>query len=199
MKAVSAIALLTVLLLTGCQTLPPVQTEASPQARWSEYHTFAVLPFPAHLPGADPGAGLRLGQALREETRATLLALGLTEMPAESADCTVLLRGEVVPKVEVTHWGFSPLGARPLWARRYPYGYWGPTASVDHHEEGTLIVEIYDRTSRELVWVGWITGRKPSGKLDVEEARPALRRILEELPLSPAPAHASLSSLPATP
>lgn len=171
----------TVVLAIGCATPARPQVEQQPGADFGGYRTFHLLPLPDRIPGADPGAMVRIGEMVRETTLAGFEAKGYRPAPAGSADFAVAVRGEVVPKVNVTDWGYVP-GPAPGW-RRYPVVYRGyRDIDVEQYQEGTMAVEVYDRVSKKLVWVGWVQGRTVARAKEVEKVGTALRSIIAGFP-----------------
>lgn len=131
---------------------------------------------------------LRIADPARQAVVEILTAKGLTEANREQADIAVNLRGQSLPKVEVTDWGYR---AVPVYGR---YGYRGAVGyrdvDVRSVEERTLSIEIYDNRTKELTWVGWSKSER-SGQIEVERLQQAIRAILAQFPAgSPAPAAA---------
>jgi hypothetical protein len=171
----------TMVLAVGCATPSKPQVEQQPGATLGGYRTFHLLPLPDRIPGADPGAMVRIGETVRETTQAGFEAKGYRPAAAESADFAVAVRGEVVPKVNVTDWGYVP-GPAAGW-RRYPVVYRGyRDIDVEQYQEGTIAVEVYDRASKNLVWVSWLQGRTVPRAKEVEKVRTALQSIIAGFP-----------------
>jgi hypothetical protein len=153
-------------LFSGCQTAPKVQSEFDKAAPFAAAKTFAVRPLPKQIPGVDPGMVLRVGPAAMDAVRASMKEKGFTEVSdVATADLAVLVHGKVVPKTEITDWGFTPYVGRAGWYRGYPYGVYGGTnVTVDQYNEGTLIVEVYDIKTKKMIWVGWVTATPSEDK-----------------------------------
>ena len=47
--------------ISGCQTTPRYKSESDPEVDFSAYKTFAMMPLPSKIPGAEPGLILRIG------------------------------------------------------------------------------------------------------------------------------------------
>ncbi len=172
----------------GCATTPAeVNTEFDPQADFTGARTFAILPLPKEIPGADPGLAMRIGGTAEETIRTAMVAKGYTEVAKEDADIAVLLHGRLVPKTEVTEWGFTPYFGAYGWNRGYR-GYYsgmygGNSVTVDQYNEGTMIAEVYDVSSKSMIWVGWITGRANLEREgEQERVAIAIDRILAAYP-----------------
>jgi hypothetical protein len=166
--------------LTACSTTPKVHTQAKPGADYTRYRTFALMPLPATGPASDPGLMLRLAGPARQAVVEALAAKGLTEADRAQADIAVNLRGQSLPKTEVSDWGYRAVPVYGVMGRRY--GYAG-SRDVDarSYEERTLNIEIFDNRTKELAWAGWSTS-EASGEIKVEKLQEAIRRILAEFP-----------------
>ena len=165
-----------VLLAAGCAT--PVHSNYKTGINFAQYQTFALLPLPQTASASDPGLMLRLSQTARDEVTRALTAKGLTEAPADTADLAVNLRGQSLPRVEVRDYGYT----YPMVTR---YGtvpvVYNPSTSVSTYDEKTLIIELLDRRSKELVWVGWMK-KDFYGPVKAEDVQEAIRNILAKYP-----------------
>lgn len=173
--------------LTGCSTTPKVYSESNTAVNFGAYKTFAVLAPRASGSGIDPGAALRLTQPIQQTVREVLTAKGMTETAREQADFAVTVRGESVPKVEVTDWGYTsyPYGvSRAGWNHYGGYGYGGYPGyggvQVTNTDERRLIIEIFDNASRQEAWVGWM--ERTGGAVETEKLLEGVRLILGGFP-----------------
>ena len=191
-RAAWAVALIAA--LTGCSTTPKVYSDYNTAVNFNAYKTFAVLTPRASGAGIDPGAAMRLTQPVQQTVREALTAKGMTEVAREQADFAVSVRGESIPKIEVTDMGYTaypyPYGAsRAGWAHYGAYGGYGgyggynSGVSVRETTERKLIVEIFDNASRQEAWVGWM--EKSGGSVDTEKLLAGLRLILGGFPPVP--------------
>jgi len=121
---------------------------------------------------------LRVAEPARRAAVEALTAKGLIKTDPDKADLAINLRGQFLPKVAVTQYGYVP---GPGFARRG--GYVGAYAGVDvnNYEERTLTVEVFDNHTKELTWVGW-SKRDTTGEVDVEKLQSSIRGILSQLP-----------------
>ena len=167
------------LFLAACdkENGPKVKIEIDPDSDLSQYKTFAIMPLPTDLPGIDPGVALSFGRIAKDVIETEISAKGYTGANLTQADFAVNVRGQVVPKIDVNEYGYGHYGPRGWW-RTYPYG----NVTVHEYKEGTLIVEIYDGSTKKMVWVGWVTGRRKSGNPDPERFRELLGRIIAPFP-----------------
>lgn len=172
------------LLLAGCQTTPKVNVETDKQAAFAAYHTYHLMDLPAQIPGGDPGLMLRLRDTIETTIHSTLTGKGYQAVPREQADMAVVVRGEIVPKVDVHDWGYSP-GMSWGYRRhgsRYVYGTSYSSLDVDAYHEGLLAVEVYDNQTKRQVWVGWSQARTDRKSVDSDRVATALREILMRYP-----------------
>lgn len=166
-------------LATGCAT--PVKCDYKAGTDFSRYKTFALLPVTQQGPVEDPGAVLRLTGPAHAAVARELTLKGMTQASAgQAADVVVNLRGQSMPKVDVTDYGYT----YPVWTRYGPVTVVrNPSMSVTTYTERTLVIELLDTRAKELVWVGWM--KKNSSKpVTVEALDEAIRRVLEKYPPS---------------
>ena len=193
-RLLGACAVLVAAGLAACSTTPKVYSDYNTAVNFKGYKTFAVLAPRASGGGIDPGAVMRLSQPVQQAVRDSLSARGMTEVAREQADFAVTVRGESIPKIEVTDMGYTaypyPYGAsRAGWAHYGGYGGYGPYAgyssgvSVRNTTERKLIVEIFDNASRQEAWVGWM--ERTGGSVDTEKVLAGVRLILEGFPPGP--------------
>jgi hypothetical protein len=172
--------------LTACSTTPKINTQAKTGADFTRYHTFALMPLPTTGPASDPGLMLRVAEPAHKAAVEALTAKGLTEADREHADLAVNLRGQFLPKVQVTNYGYaaSPVGLRRGYGGGVVYG-----QDVSNYEERTLTIEVFDNHTKELTWVGW-SKRDATAQVDVEKLQAGIRSILAEFPAgATAPTH----------
>jgi hypothetical protein len=168
-----------ILLLAGCST--PVKTDYKTGTDFSRYKTFALMPLPQQASADDPGLVLRLAQPARDAVVSQLTAKGMTEAPTNQADLSVNLRGRSLPRVEVRDYGYT----YPAMTRygTYPVVI-NPYTTVSTTQERTLIIEMLDNHTKELVWVGW-TKKESSKQVTAEVLQKAIQEILAEFPPPP--------------
>lgn len=165
-----------ILLTAGCST--PIKTDYKAGTDFARYRTFALLPLPQRGSAEDPGLVLRLAEPAREAVKSALGAKGLTEAPADQADLAVNLRGQSLPRVEVSNYGYTypaitRYGMVPVVVN--------PQTSVSTYNERTLIIELLDSRAKEMVWVGWV--KKSSSKpVSADDLQQAIREVLDKYP-----------------
>ena len=154
-----------------------LKIEIDPDSDLRGYRSYAVMPLPTELPGLDPEITLTFGRIAHEVLNAELAAKGYTPSDLKNADFTVNVRGKIVPQIDVNEYGYGHYGPRKWW-RKYPHG----NVTEHDYKEGTIIIEIYDGSSKKMVWVGWVKGRKKAGNPGTEDFRAIIQRIIQPYP-----------------
>ncbi|WP_309384782.1 DUF4136 domain-containing protein [Cerasicoccus frondis] len=170
-------------LMAACTTVPKVQTQTNPQANFTDVKTFAVLPMPTQITGADPGAMVEIAGPAKAAIIADMQAKGYQMVPEAQADILVKLHGELLPRTQVIDTGVVPVGyyADP-WVAAYPYG---SQQIVRNYEQGTLAIEISQTVDGQpqLDWVGWTTQKRaPGAKINVDNVVAGIHEILADFP-----------------
>lgn len=145
-----------------------VNTDADPAAPFAQYHTYA---WTAGTPSPDATTERRIHAGVEAQFSGKVIRLAAPDEPADIYVAThVLANG---PKDLVAN-GFDPAalgGASPIDVRRYT--------------QGTLVVDVYDAKTMNMVWRGVANGTgsdKPSKNADRIEK--ALARMFQRYPTS---------------
>lgn len=168
--------------LCACTSVPKVQTQYKPTANFADVKTFAVLPMPSQITGADPGLMVELADPARQAITSDMEAKGYILVPKDTADIWVGLHGELLPRTQVIDTGYMPTGYSDPWLNDYPYQ---PAQIVRNYEQGTLAIEIYknDGGDGELSWVGWSTQKRaPRAAINVDKTIAGIHEILADFP-----------------
>ncbi|MDH3734126.1 MAG: DUF4136 domain-containing protein [Gemmatimonadota bacterium] len=160
--------------LGGCASTN-VNTQAAPDVSFTEMSTYAWLPNPPLDMGEiRPMVGRIVRTAVEEE----LAALGFTPDPISQPDfwvSTFVAAGQT--EVETT-WAF--------YGPRYDWISVLVGADVGFYREGTLILDLLDGRSRELIWRGVATATVEQGQRAAADAErrvaDAVQAMLAELP-----------------
>jgi hypothetical protein len=140
-------------LLAACATAK-VDAQFDPKTDFKTYRTYAWNPTPA---GPEQAEAIRFPEAaalVRQAVDRQLVARGLQPAAPEAADLLVAAHGQGKDRFEMTSYGYkTSMG---------PYGYSGPltgtpTATAVQgkvYTEGTLILDLVDAKTKELVWRG---------------------------------------------
>jgi hypothetical protein len=149
-------------------------------ADFSGYSTYAWLAQPNDPATGNAAVAQRqnslLTKRVRSSTDEQMGQLGFT-INIDSPDLFLVFHTGVQDKVNVTDYGY-----------RYSYDYWGwggRDIDVYQYTEGTLIIDMIDTNTKELVWRGSATATvDPSNSAEKREAQldKAVRGILENYP-----------------
>ncbi len=165
-------------ILTGCSSMH-VEVDHAPDFDFSALKTFAMVPPPTKAPAEMPGYSPMTAKRVQEAIAADLEAKGFRRVEnKEEADFLVGFSVDGQHRTDV----FSVGGG-------YGYGYWGGgTGSVvtQHYVQGTLVIDVADRKTGQIVWHGW--GTKPlfPSEAGSGDPGPAVQEILKGFPPAPA-------------
>ena len=163
----------------GCLTLMPVSSHVQRGVDFTRYRTYDWGPADA-LPVTDER--LRENPYFVDEVHGAidseLNKRGLVQATAERADLLVHYHAAVTERVEVE--------SRPGQSRDCVGNECTPR--VDGYEAGTLVIDVVDATTHDLVWRGWAEHRLED-MLDEpavvhRRVQEAVRRVFETLPLT---------------
>lgn len=168
----------TLALLAGCATPRTVDYDSAMLREMRAYKTFAVESRDKrasyqHLSLTEI-TDRRIVRAIEAQMKRRLM----TEDPA-NPDCVVTFFTTTKTKTEV-----NDLGMAGGYYRRYPYRGWGgySTYTVDQYEEGTLIIDVIDGKSQQMVWRGAYSKRLGRTAPREEEVFKIVESILAEFP-----------------
>jgi hypothetical protein len=167
------------LLASGCSSIS-VKHDFDTQADFTTYATYVWLEQPTTAVG-DAKAAQRvntlLDKRIRSAVDAELTARGMS-LDANDPDLLIVYHTGLDRKVDVQDWGYS--------YPRYPYGGWyGGQVDVYEYEEGTLIVDLIDAKSDQLVWRGTATkviDETASAEQREANLREVITRLFENYP-----------------
>jgi hypothetical protein len=152
-----------------------VKYDFDTEADFNAYRSYVWLEQPTTAVG-DAKAAQRtntlLDKRIKTAVDAELAARGMT-LVTENPDLLVVYHTGLDRKIDVTDWGYT--------YPRYPYGGWyGGQVDVYEYNEGTLIVDLIDAKSDQLVWRG--TATKVIDETATTEEREAnLREVMARL------------------
>lgn len=167
----TALTVLFALVIAGCAAYR-VSSDFDSTTDFSRYRTFDFFE-DQPIERKNPFAYKRLRRAVADE----LTAKGLTEASGGGADVMIALRGSTQEKIDV--WTTS-YGFRGAWR----------DVHVNQYKEGTLVIDIVDRSADELVWRGSATGvlsDKPGQ--DETKVREVVAALLKDYPPGAASQH----------
>ncbi|MFK7114538.1 DUF4136 domain-containing protein [Flavobacterium oreochromis] len=171
MKTIKLLTLFGFFILTACSSVH-VNTDYDKRARFDQYKTFAYLKSGIDKAEISDLDKKRILYALDE----TLTTKGFTK--SENADILISFFTKEKERVDYynNNWGWNMGWNNPWWGS---FSYSMPITSI----EGTLIIDVIDAKTKELIWQG-----KGSGQLteDVNKKDARIKefvsRILEKYP-----------------
>ena len=160
-----SLALLAGLFLALSAGAATVQIDYDDSTDWSSYKTFAWRDVgPDHPVAPNP----LTDQQIRDAITAELESKGF-EPAEEDADFELVYHASAHDEFRVTDWGRG--GRR--WARRI---------EVDTYREGTLVLDVIERGSGELVWRGAISQLVPGPKQAEKTFAKGAKKLLKSFP-----------------
>jgi hypothetical protein len=174
----SAVLLALGLFLAGCAVRPEVRTQAAANANLAAYHTYAFMP----KPGTDKDGYKTLNtQTLERAVGREMLARGYAPAAPDQADLLINFNVKEKDKVEGDVGPTAGFGYG--WGRHYGYGY--GYGFDDYYNgittvtEGSLMIDLIDRSRNEVVWSGTAVGELTKKVLDNPE--PAINRSVADI------------------
>lgn len=172
------IVIVSAALLSGCSSTT-VNSDYDHDVDFSKYSTFAWYDhseskYKPQQPNQIVDA--RIHRAIASE----FLAKGLKQTAPDKADVLITYHTSSEQKVDVYHSGYG-----------YGYGYWGgywgpygnmPTTTVSQYDVGTLIVDVIDRGTNDLVWRGMIQKALSQRDSSEERINGFIKKVLRDYP-----------------
>ena len=162
--------LFTILLLLGfvlmsCSTIS-VRTDYDHEADFAKYQTYKWMPDPKKRIGRDKPDSL-LDKRIRRAVEREMETKGYRFIQRGRTDALIVSHIAVRNKVDIDR-----------------YGYWGRRVHVHRYREGSIILDIVDAKTKELVWRGVAQGTVSYLQGDPERVNEAVSKILERYPPS---------------
>jgi len=204
----SVFALLTIAMLSGLSacTSYDYYTAGLNRTNLSEYRTFAWMPPPRNR-NASANGSMVADAKIKDAATAALQKKGLT-LNQRNPDIIVSYSTAVGRGTRTYYYpeyygygGFYPgygLGwggwggwgwYRPYYYYNAPFMYGGVGVSHEQYKEGTLIIDLIDRRSRQVVWRGFGVGEvHHNPQKDIDALPEVVNGILDQLSLAPSSA-----------
>lgn len=150
MKAtLTSLLLISLALLSGCVSPVRVDYDHEAARKFSSYNCFEVDTRELRAKYMDIVLSPIVDRRIERELNAVLKMRGYSNnCPTPDFRVTFDTKKKTVTE-------FNDLGIGPTPYRRYPYSFGGySNIQIDQYEEGTLIIDIIDVQSQELVWRG---------------------------------------------
>lgn len=138
--------------LSACASID-VRTVASPDANLGALRTFNVMPNPTpRAPSTRPTSDPMLVNSTSNRALRADLVKGFEDrgyVVSDSPDFAVAYYACTKEKLDVTYWDYG-YPYYPYW-----WGGWGPyDTTVSEYTQGTVIVDVIDPRTKELLWRG---------------------------------------------
>jgi len=176
-----------ILALTACASVD-VRTVTSPDANLQTLRTFAIMPHPTQQsPSAPSENDPMLVNSISNRALRADLVKGFEDRGyalSETPDFSVAYYASTKDKLDVTYWDYG-----------YPYypGWWGwgggfrsygPT--VTQYTQGTVIVDVIDPRTKELLWRGQGVANVSDNEAQYEQDLwKTVTAILDKFPRAP--------------
>lgn len=157
--------------LASCASGPKIRSQSDPGADFASYRTFGFLD---ESGGAKPAYSSFVAQYLKKAVTREMQARGIS--PSESPDLLVNFNLVSKDKVQVSQTPSAYYGYR----RGYSWGGMSTTTTdVSSYTEGTLNVDVIERSKMQLVWEATAVGRVTDKAL--ENPEPAINKVIAQL------------------
>ena len=163
--------------VSGCSSLS-VNYDYDQDAHWSKYRTYGWMETPERdsnptAPLADSGL---LGQRIRNSINLVMADRRIST--SNDPDLLVIYHLGSQEKIQVTDWGYR--------YSDYYWGYGGRQIDVYQFTEGSLVIDLVDAETQNLVWRGTGTKVIDQSQKSPEEmqdrANKIIRKIMESFP-----------------
>jgi uncharacterized protein DUF4136 len=160
------------LLASAAVSAQDVKYNFMPGTDFSKYHTYKWVDLPENV-----HPNQIISQEIKQAVDNTLATKGLTQATGDTADVYVGYQCSIDQERQLNAWGMRGIGG----------GMGGLTTSTISN--GTLAVDFYDPTSKNLIWRGTATKTlNPSGnqQKDMEKLNKSVAKLLKNFPPPPA-------------
>lgn len=155
-KRIFSVVLPVMIAAQACAPAIDVRTITSPDARFTTLRTFRVLSVPRPPRGEPLDANHpMLANSITNRVLRQAIVLGFESrgylLDERSPDFTVAVYASAREKLEVTYWNYGYPWYPRWWSR------WSPRRAVPmvtEYTEGTVIIDVIDPGSRDLLWRG---------------------------------------------
>ena len=149
--------------LTSCSSIS-VRTDYDREVNFTKYQTFKWMPNPEKRLGRVKQNSL-VDKRIRRAIKHEMETKGYRFVKSGKADALIVYHIAVQNKVDIDR-----------------YGYWGRRVHVRRYKEGSIILDIVDARTKEMVWRGVAQGTVSYLKGDPERVNEAVSKLLEEYP-----------------
>ena len=168
------------LLIASCASKPTIQTDYDHTIDFSQYKTYAFFN-PMGI--ENPNYSSIYGSIFREAISREMESRGYTK--SDNPDLMINVSGRLQDKTKVTTTSDPYMSGGYYGYRRGAYGAWGgygygTQTHVSQYTEGTVNVDMVDRTLKRMVWEGVAVGRVNEKRTN-EESRTNINAGIQEM------------------
>ena len=168
------------ILLTACSSGPKIESDYDHTIDFSQYRTYGFFN-PMGI--ENPNYSSIYGSIFRDAISKEMNSRGYTM--SDNPDLMINVSGRLQDKTKVTTTSDPYMHGGYYGYRRGAYGTWGgygygTTTHVSNYTEGTVNVDIVDRTQKRMVWEGVAVGRVKENKTN-EETRTNIYNGIQEM------------------
>jgi len=168
------------LLVASCASGPAIETDYDHTVDFTKYRTYGFFE-PMGI--ENPNYSSIYGSIFRDAIGKEMDSRGYTQ--SDNPDLLINVSGRLQEKTKVTTSADPYMAGGYYGYRRGMYGAWGgygygTTTNVSNYTEGTVNVDIVDRTAKRMVWEGVAVGRVNEDRTS-EQRRQAIYSGIKEM------------------
>lgn len=164
LRVATQLALLFTLALTGCATKPDIRSDYDRAADFSSYRTYNIMDRAGQEPGGAPYESIT-AQRIRAAVEYEMESRGYSKSPTPDIFVNFYVTVQQVQKVSQV-----PSAPQPVYGYGYRrYNTWpgqNYETWVRNYNEGTLMIDVVDAKTNQLVWEGVGRGRLTKSEID---------------------------------
>lgn len=166
--------------LTACSSGPKIESDYDHTIDFSQYKTYGFF---SPMGIENPNYSSIYGSIFRDAISKEMNSRGYRM--SDNPDLMINVSGRLQQKTKVTTTSDPYMGGGYYGYRRGAYGTWGgygygTQTHVSNYTEGTVNVDMVDRTEKRMVWEGVAVGRVNEKKSN-EETRQAIYSGIQEM------------------
>lgn len=165
-----AVALLTV----GCGYGIKTSTDYDRSVRFSNYNSFFLMK-------GNPSGNPLMDQRAQDDVKSALMTKGWIEVPEGQGQAAVVVHAATKTKhtYETLYDGWGGWG----WRRGWGGAFGGATTYVNDYKVGTLVVDIFDSTTKQAIWHGFASDAlSDNARSNAETTQDAVDKMFKNFP-----------------
>jgi hypothetical protein len=170
------------LISAACGYSIKTATDYDHNIQFSKYHSFFMMK------GNSSGNPL-LDQRAADDVKTVLTSKGWIEVAEGQGETAVVVHAATKTKhtYDTFYDGWGGWGYRRGWGGRFGGGFGGATTFVNDYKVGTLVVDIFDATTKEAIWHGNASdAMSDNAKSNAQATEAAVDKMSQNFPPAPA-------------